>query len=241
MSSLPPIVLVHGIRLSHAEWTAETAQLREHGYRVDAVDLPGHGSRRGQPFTLDGAIEVITRSIDAHGEPALLVGHSLGGYLALAAAARHPDLLAGLVVTGSTAIPSKIFAAPFLGGYHALNRLPNRGDTASQIAMRLTAPPPAARAIIDNGIATEVIPDVVRDIVAFDPLAAARSYPGPTWYINGRHDHFRIHERRFLRASRDNGRAAELRIVPGAGHYLPLTHAAVFTTHLEGIAAGIRG
>nr|WP_225443074.1 alpha/beta hydrolase [Lolliginicoccus lacisalsi] len=237
---MPPIVLVHGIRLSHAEWTAETAQLLEHGHRVAAIDLPGHGSRRGEPFTLDGAIDVITSSIDAHGEPALLVGHSLGGYLALAAAARHPERLAGLVVTGSTAIPNKIFAAPFLGGYHALNRLPRQGDTASQIAMRLTAPPPAARAIIDNGIATEVIPAVVRDVVAFDPIAAARSFPGPTWYINGRHDHFRIHERRFLRASRENGHSAELRIIAGAGHYLPLTHAVEFTTHLEDIAASLR-
>ncbi|GGC54821.1 alpha/beta hydrolase [Hoyosella rhizosphaerae] len=226
-----PIVFVHGIRLSHAEWSAEVDLLHTRGYQATAVDLPGHGLRRGDKFTLDGATGIIADAIDELGGTALLVGHSLGGYVALAAAAQFPDKLAGLVVTGSTATPNRYLGLPFLGAHQALTRLPNSGDAVSRFAMQRLAPPRTGQAIVERGIATEVIPDVVREVVGFNPLAAAAQFTGPTWYINGRHDHFRLHEKRFLNASADG----RLHVVRGAGHYLPITHADEFTAILENI------
>jgi pimeloyl-ACP methyl ester carboxylesterase len=101
----PPIVLVHGMGTSAATW-AECVALLQDRFTVVAVDLLGHG---GSPvpddpaeYTRDRALvdldEVIADLTASTGSPAVMVGHSLGGYLALAHAATRPGVLAGIVV-----------------------------------------------------------------------------------------------------------------------------------------------
>src|SRR5689334_1905374 len=94
----PALVLIHGATLSGAMW----APLRRHldpRLQVLAPDLPGHGSRRGERFTLEGAVETVRQAVEALAPaPVLLVGDSLGGYTALSSAAALPqDRLLGLV------------------------------------------------------------------------------------------------------------------------------------------------
>ena len=72
------------------------------GHDCVAVDLPGHGTRATERFTLAGALETIDRAVDGCASPPLLVGLSLGGYSALAYAADHQDKLAGVMVTSTT-------------------------------------------------------------------------------------------------------------------------------------------
>ncbi|WP_181772172.1 alpha/beta fold hydrolase [Amycolatopsis pittospori] len=214
-----PVVFVHGIRLSGAAWAE---QLEYAGPSARAVDLPGHGTRRGERFTLAGAVDAVVEGIE---EPALVVGHSLGGYVAIAAAARHPDRVAGLVVAGSTYLPGRTLETPFRVAHRLLMRLPDRGDRLSRRQFESVLPPKSAKAVIDGGIATEVIPDVAEAFADFDVLTELGTYPGPTWLINGSHDHFRRHERRFLDACAD-GRLIH---VPKAGHYLPMVRGKEFS------------
>ena len=54
-----PVVLVHGTRTSHSQWDPQVPALRAAGHHVLAPDLPGHGARRGEPFTLEAAQAVI--------------------------------------------------------------------------------------------------------------------------------------------------------------------------------------
>ncbi|MFC3450711.1 alpha/beta fold hydrolase [Amycolatopsis speibonae] len=213
-----PIVFVHGIRLSGAAWSEQLELL---GHPAKAVDLPGHGTRRGERFTLDGAVDAVAGALD---EPALVVGHSLGGYVAMAAAARHPESVAGLVVADSTYLPGKTLETPFRLAHRLLMRLPDRGEGPSRRQFRSALPPKLAEAVIGGGIATEVIPDVAEAFARFDVLAELATYPGPTWLINGARDHFRRHERRFLDACAD-GRLVN---VPNAGHYLPMARGKEF-------------
>jgi pimeloyl-ACP methyl ester carboxylesterase len=75
-------------------------------HRVIAVDLPGHGSRGAETFTLPAAAAAIAAAIDAEaGGRAVVVGHSLGGYAAMDLAARSPDRVRGLVVSGASQEP----------------------------------------------------------------------------------------------------------------------------------------
>ncbi|MEV1206501.1 alpha/beta fold hydrolase, partial [Microbispora rosea] len=99
-----PVVFVHGIRLSGTMWSPVRALLRAPSA---APDLPGHGRRRGLPYGTEAACDVVAETIAGLGGRALVVGLSLGGYVGIATAARHPDLVAGLVAMGCTARPDR--------------------------------------------------------------------------------------------------------------------------------------
>ena len=101
-----PIVFIHGLGMSAASWDACMDALADR-FTVVAIDLLGHGDvarpRRRRPSTpVIGRSTTSTRcsascsaDIDT---PAVLVGHSLGGYLSLAFAATRPDTVRGVVV-----------------------------------------------------------------------------------------------------------------------------------------------
>lgn len=101
----PPIVFLHGLGTSAASWSAVMDRLAAH-HVVVAVDLLGHGS---SPVPLDPAeytrdaaladIDALLAELHAElGERAVLVGHSLGGYLALSHAATRPGVARAIVV-----------------------------------------------------------------------------------------------------------------------------------------------
>jgi pimeloyl-ACP methyl ester carboxylesterase len=166
-----------------------------------------------------------------------VVGHSLGGYVSIAAAARHPARAVGLVVAGASRLPSRGMTTPFTLIHRVLSRQSDGGERASGRIFDAMLPPQVATAIKRGGIATEVIPDVVRASARFDPLTNLAAYPGPLWLINGSRDHFRADERQFLAAS-TNGR---LLVTPRAGHYLPLAHPAEFARSVLDISYAAAG
>ena len=90
MAAALPLVLLHGIRLTHTMWHEHVAKLTSQR-RVVAIDLPGHGERAGQRFTMDAAADAVADTIASVGGRAIVAGISLGGYSAIAAAQRHPD------------------------------------------------------------------------------------------------------------------------------------------------------
>ncbi|MEU0545494.1 alpha/beta hydrolase [Nocardia sp. NPDC005978] len=236
MTDSVPVVFVHGIRLSGAAWTT-VAERVGRDRAVRAVDLPGHGARRGGVFTLPGAAAAVLDAVDEVGGRALVVGHSLGGYVGIAAAAKDPGRVAGLVVAGSTTVPSPAATAPFSVMHRVLTSRRDGGKRASERLFGAVLPAPVATAISAGGIATEVIPDVVRALRGFDVLHDLAAYPGPVWLINGGHDHLRWHERRFAAANPD----ARLIVVPGGGHYLPMARPVEFARLVRDAAAAVPG
>src|SRR3954449_94685 len=94
----PRVVFVHGLFGQGKNWTTIAKGLADR-HRVTLFDLPNHGH---SPWTdradyLDMA-ELVATELERLGEPVTLVGHSMGGKVAMQLALRRPELLRALVV-----------------------------------------------------------------------------------------------------------------------------------------------
>lgn len=96
----PPALLVHGLVGQAEEWSG-TAAWRRDDRHVFALDLRGHGRSERRPAVVSPAAlaEDVSFALERiGGTPALLLGQSLGGRIAILAAAAHPELVECLVV-----------------------------------------------------------------------------------------------------------------------------------------------
>jgi len=99
----PPVVLIHGAGGTHLHWPSQVRRLS--GYRVFAIDLPGHGKSEGRGYQ---NIEIYCQSIVQWLESinlyrAVFVGHSMGGAITLNLALNHSEhvIAIGLIGTGA--------------------------------------------------------------------------------------------------------------------------------------------
>lgn len=98
-----PVVMIHGIAASLHDWDELIPELTKHGYASHALDLLGHGdspkpvSRSYRMEWLYEHFERWMRSLRLT-EPAVIIGHSLGGYLALEYARRVSAWTRGLIL-----------------------------------------------------------------------------------------------------------------------------------------------
>ena len=206
----PTIVFLHGTRLTGAAWAAQVAALGDR-FHCLAPDLPGHGRAATIPFTIDSAAEGVAEVIerDAHGGRAILVGLSLGGYVAMAVAARWPDRIAGLAISGATAEPVGVRSLAYRGLATIFSIVPEPIlDRVNRWFFGWRFPPSIADPILAAGFSFAGGAVAVRSLVGehFKPRLAA--YPGPSLLINGEYDlFFRPTERGFADVAADPRRA----------------------------------
>lgn len=101
------VILLHGFLGSHKIWEKTIANLSR-SYRVIAIDLPGHGNTPcfGYAHSMDlmaKCVKAVTHKLKL--KKYVLIGHSMGGYAALAFADLFPDHIAGLCLYHSTSYP----------------------------------------------------------------------------------------------------------------------------------------
>jgi pimeloyl-ACP methyl ester carboxylesterase len=116
-SSKPLVIFSHGNSFPAGTYHAVFQSLKARGFQVKAVDKFGHDPRypvtSNWPHLVQQLADFTAREVEKSGQPAFLVGHSLGGFLSLMCAARNP-VLGGQPVKGVVLVDS-----PILGGWRA--------------------------------------------------------------------------------------------------------------------------
>lgn len=109
-----PVVLLHGIGRSHADWTEQHELLRDR-YRVYSVDLAGYGGSDPLPgkYSLPALATFTEDFLDAVGitEPVHLVGNSLGGAVAMRLSVQAPERVRTLTLVNSAGFGKEVTIA----------------------------------------------------------------------------------------------------------------------------------
>jgi pimeloyl-ACP methyl ester carboxylesterase len=234
----PAILFVHGTRLTRSAWAGQLTGLGGE-FRVIAVDLPAHGSRADESFALEPAADLLADTIrdQAAGGSAVVVGLSLGGYVAMALAARQPDRVRGLVLAGATAEPTGARSIPYRALAVALDRFDGPALTRLNAwFFRRRYPPEIAEPIVAGGFWSKGGATALRALFGqrFTPRLAA--YPGPTLILNGQWDLlFRLSAGTFAAAAADARRVQ----LAGALHLSNLDRPAAFNEAVRRFARSL--
>ena len=101
------VLLIHGWTCRSDDWTGTIDALKDH-FRISALDLPGHGESSTADFddwTISGMAKAVVGAVtEIATQPVILVGHSMGGAVALEAA-RRLDRVSGVVLVDTFVIP----------------------------------------------------------------------------------------------------------------------------------------
>lgn len=226
------IVFVHGIRTSATMWRSQLAYLDSIGVSATAVDLPGHGSRMHEDFTLHEALHTIDAAVRAAAEhgPVLLVGHSMGGLLSLAytGGEQKPPVTA-LIAASCTALPRGAGLAAYRVIAGAVNALPDRGMWVADRILAATIPLETRDDFAAGGYALDVQDDALRSLAGLDVAAAVQRITIPLWFVNGQYDQLRVNETLFQRLAPH----AELIVVPRSTHLVTAMRPRVFNAVLR--------
>jgi pimeloyl-ACP methyl ester carboxylesterase len=106
----PALVLIHGSNASLHTWEDWSKRLGD-TYRVISLDLPGHGLTGADPsgnYNPDRYAEVVDQLLTRLAVPrAIIAGNSMGGYVSMRYALKHPEKTAALVLLDASGAPQK--------------------------------------------------------------------------------------------------------------------------------------
>jgi pimeloyl-ACP methyl ester carboxylesterase len=180
-----PVLFVHSLAGNVGQWTAQLPHLRS-GRRAVALDLRGHG-RSDPPADGDYAIPSLAADVAAVADALglarfALVGHSMGGTVAVAYAGAHPERVAGLLLVDPNADQRRL-PPEMLASLMAALESPAYAETIRAHWVRITEggnPDVRAAVLRDlDGTRQVAVVQILGALSAFDPLPALARYRGP--------------------------------------------------------------
>ena len=235
----PPLVLMHGFLGSSRNWQTAGAELAAH-FHVLAVDLRNHGRSPHMPeMSYAAMLDDVLEWMDACGlSRTTLLGHSMGGKLAMRLACRHPGRIERLIVVDIA--PKDYPGMAQRAEVTAMNELrldDLKSRAEAEIRLEARVPDWAMRKflvtnlerndesgwrwIVNLPVLTQALPELVKN-----PLGEEDHYNGPTDFILGGKSRFVAPEDH--PTIRRHFPAARISVLPEAGHNPHLETRAAF-------------
>jgi len=188
-TATPVLILLHGAGLNAHMWDPVRRSL-DPKYRVIALDLPGHGVHRDGTFTFQAAAaEVAAAARSAAPAPVVLVGDSLGGFSAMAAAAAIPrEQLKGLVIGGASGDYRWTQFPGYIGGLllvHGLLLFTDEDRLAGRALANFPLSATDAHALLAAGMNLRAVAPAVRALMNEDFHARLAAIDAPVLIVNG--------------------------------------------------------
>lgn len=237
-----PLVFLHGVGGGHAAWDQQVPYFQQLGYRALAWDQPGYGDAPMlERYDLAHVAEALQRLIGTLGEPAVLVGHSMGGFVAQETYARFPGSVRGLVLgftSPSFGGGSREFVEQFIAARIApLDAGSSMGQIAAQLmpTMRGTQSRPEGLAQAErimSALAPATYRKAVQLLTTFDRRAQLPEIRVPVLLIAGEND--RTAPASVMERMAQKIPGAEYVLLQGCGHLGPMDQAEAFNQALRG-------
>ncbi|KAB2926077.1 MAG: alpha/beta fold hydrolase [Bacteroidetes bacterium] len=247
-----PVIFIHGFPFSHRMWSFPGGQTEalSSTHRVVAYDVRGHGeSEVGTGhYSIEFFVDDLIGLMDhLQIRTAVLCGLSMGGYIALRAAERHPERLSGLVLcdTKSEADTNearvkraasirnvqingmKAYAAEYVKGVFAPESFERRADAVKMI-----------QSIVERTAPLSIFGTLMALGARTDTTAALQHIACPTLILVGEKD--LLTPPAAAQAMKDRIPNARLHVVPQAAHMSNLENPEVFNGHLKEFLASLK-
>jgi pimeloyl-ACP methyl ester carboxylesterase len=222
------LLFLHGVGGGHAAWDRQLPYFTARGYRALAWDQPGYGGTQPvDPYDLEQVATALKQRIGD--EPAILVGHSMGGFVAQEAYARFPECVRALVLCFTSAAfggTGGDFARQFIAARIAPL---DDGKTMAEIAARLMPSMRGSRSDAQGlahaeGVMAAVPPETyrkaVRLLTTFDRRAQLPEIRVPTLLVAGGDD--RVAPAEVMQRMAQKIPGAEFVLLDGCGHLGPM-------------------
>jgi pimeloyl-ACP methyl ester carboxylesterase len=234
----PRLVLLHGLFGAAGNWGAIQKALAGR-YRVLALDLRNHGaSPHGAGMDYLALAADVAATLE--GQPAIVLGHSMGGKVAMSLALAQPHLMKALIVADIAPVRYPPSLRPIVAAMRDLPLRPGLTRREADAILAATVPEPGIRSfLLQNLYLNETPPrwrlglaelaagmPEIEDFPVFD-----RCYPGPTLVLSGGRsayvgpDHHAAFRQLFP--------AVRFAVIPEAGHWLHAERPDAFLAEVE--------
>lgn len=239
----PALVVLHGVFGSASNW-APVARRLAHARRVIAADLRNHGRSPHHPdMTYPAMAADVLELVEHLGLPRCdLLGHSMGGKVAMAVALERPQRIARLVVVDMVPVAFPFHPSAIIQALRALDldTVARREDADRALAPAI--PEERLRGFLLQNLVRrqgryhwrvnlEALDHHTRDLAGFGDPYTRSVFTGPSLFIHGaRSDYLRPEHEPVIRALFPGARIVP---IPGAGHWIHAERPGAFIAAVE--------
>ena len=237
----PPMIILHGLFGSSTNWKS-IAQCLTKSYTVDRVDLRNHGaSPWHDTMNYLAMADDVKQFIEQHQlEHPIVLGHSMGGKVAMVLAVRYPALVKSLIVVDIAPVTTDTRHASVVRALGNLNLLAVRGRRDAEVVLSYDVPDAGLRQFLlqnlirrETGYAWRInlraLADNMTMLADFPVLTGC--YSGPTLFVRGGDSNYV--EIKHEPVIQQMFPTSVIRTIAGAGHWLHAQKPREFLHELE--------